>query len=90
MIAPETLENGAYDFMLNAGVHGHMHENVGTGRPIESMVFTKEKQAALGIDLGKVGWWVGFKVENPDVWAAHKRGELPEFSIGGKAQREEV
>jgi len=90
MIAPETLEDGAYDYVLHARDHGHMHENIGTGRLIESMVFTKEKQTALGIDLGKVGWWIGFKVDDPEVWAAHKRGDLPEFSIGGRALREEV
>ena len=90
MIAPETLEKAAYDYMLHAREHGNMHEDIGTGRCIESMMFTAEKQAALGIDLGKVGWWVGYKVEAPEVWAAVKRGELPEFSIGGQAQREEI
>jgi hypothetical protein len=90
VITPEDLEKAAYDFALNARAHGHMHAQTGTGRMVESMVFTKEKQAALGIDLGKVGWWIGFRVDDEGTWAAHKRGELPEFSIGGSGRRVEM
>jgi hypothetical protein len=90
IIAPEDLEKAAYDFVLNARSHGNMHEQTGTGRMVESMVFTKDKQAALGVDLGKVGWWCGFKVDHPETWAAHKRGELPEFSIGGTGRRVQI
>lgn len=86
-ILPEDLEKAAYDFVLYARQHGEMHKTIGTGRLVESMVFTMEKQAALGVSLGKVGWWVGFKVHDDDTWAAHKRGDLPEFSIGGSGRR---
>jgi hypothetical protein len=85
IIEPNELEKAAYDFVLEARDHGHMHTQIGTGRLIESMVFTDEKQKALGIDLGQEGWFVGFKVDSDAVWDAHKRGELPEFSIGGLA-----
>lgn len=85
VIEPEELEKAAYDFVLEARDHGHMHQTVGTGRMVESMMFTAEKQAALGVALGFEGWWVGFKVDSDTVWQAHKRGELPEFSIGGLA-----
>lgn len=85
VIEPEELEKAAYDFVLEARDHGHMHQTVGTGRMVESMMFTEEKQKALGIALGFEGWWVGFKVDSEAVWQAHKRGELPEFSIGGLA-----
>lgn len=90
IILPEDLEKAAYDFVLYARQHGDMHKNIGTGRLVESMVFTKEKQAALGIDLKKVGWFVGFRVDDPEVWQANKRGDLPEFSIGGSGKRIEV
>jgi hypothetical protein len=90
IIPVEELENAAYDFVLYSRQHGEMHERIGTGELIESMVFTVEKQAALGIDLGQVGWWVGFHVADPATWAAHKTGDLPEFSIGGEAEPEEV
>lgn len=82
-IPPEELENAAYQYVLNSRLQGDMHETIGTGRMIESMVFTKEKQEILKIDLGCEGWWTGFKVEHADTWAAHKRGERAEFSIGG-------
>lgn len=79
------LEDAAYDFVLNSRVVGEMHERLAVGEGmVESMVFTTEKQAALGIDLGKVGWWVGFKVD-ADVFDKVKSGELSAFSIGGKA-----
>jgi len=79
------LENAAYEFVLHSRQQGDMHATVGVGRLVESMVFTKEKQDVLGIDLGMVAWWTGFRVDCPDVWAAHKRGDRPEFSIGGQA-----
>jgi hypothetical protein len=84
------LENAAYEFALNSRAGGDMHNRMGVAKLVESMVFTKEKQAALGIDLGQVGWWVGFKVHDKELWAAHKRGERPEFSIGGAAIPVEV
>ena len=85
VIPVEELENGAYDFVLNSRSGGDMHARPNLARLVESMVFTKDKQKALGIDLGQVGWWTGFKVHDDELWAAHKRGERPEFSIGGSA-----
>jgi hypothetical protein len=90
IIPVEELEKAAYDFVLHSRQNDDRHIGGPTGRCVESMVFTKDKQQALGIDLGKVGWWVGFKVDDDDLWAAHKRGERPEFSIGGGAVRESV
>ena len=87
IIPTDELETAAYDFVLNSRQQGDLHEITGVGRLVESCVFSAEKQAALGIDLGKEGWWVGFYVENDDVWGAIKRGERPEFSIGGSGHR---
>lgn len=78
------LEKAAYDFVLQARVAGEMHKNFdGIGRLVESIVFTKEKQVALGIDLGKVGWFGGFKIDDEEVWKKIETGEYPDFSIGG-------
>lgn len=85
IIPVEELENAAYEFTLNSRSGSDMHRQHGVSKLVESVVFTKEKQAAFGVDLGMVGWWVGFKVHDTDLWAAHKRGERPEFSIGGAA-----
>lgn len=90
IILPDDLEKAAYDFVLYYRENDDMHTQDVTGRCIESMVFTKQKQQALGVDLGKVGWWVGFRVDNDALWEAHKRGDRPEFSIGGMGVREKV
>lgn len=89
-ILPEDLEKAAYDFVLHARQHGEMHKDIGTGRLVESMVFTTEKQALLGINLGKVAWWTGFQIDDPGTRAAIKSGKFPEFSIGGSGRRVEV
>lgn len=90
IIPPEELENAAYAFNLHFRAQDDMHIGDAKGRLIESMVFTKEKQNALGIDLKKVGWWVGFQVDDPELWALHKAGKRPEFSISGRAVLEEI
>lgn len=88
IIPIEELEDAAYDFVLYSRDQGDMHAKRGVGRLIEAMVFTPEK-AKHGLvaknEKGQTisGLWVGFRVEDPEVWAAHKRGDRPEFSIGG-------
>ena len=57
---------------------------------VESMFFSRDLQKALGIDLGKVGWMIGYKPNDPALLAAAKRGDFPMFSIGGKAFPVEV
>jgi hypothetical protein len=92
MIDPEDLESAAYDFVKFFRDAGEMHQRNGVGMLIESMVFTKEKLQALGIPDASipVGWWVGFQVTNPDVWAKVKDGTYRMFSIEGTAVREKV
>lgn len=90
MILPGDLEKAAYDFVLFGRAQGDMHKGTQCGRLVESMVFTKQKQDILQIDLGVEGWWVGFKVDDPELWQAHKRGERPEFSMGGRGRRVNV
>ena len=90
MILPEDLEKAAYDFVLYCRSQGDMHKAMQCGRLVESMMFTKEKQQIMGIDLGMEGWWTGFKVDDQALWQAHKRGERPEFSIGGKGRRIDI
>lgn len=86
------LEKAAYDFVLFSRAQGDMHDGEQHGRCVESMVFTPEKEA-LGIfaknDKGEslYGWWTGFFVDSDQVWADHKAGKRPEFSIGGSAKR---
>lgn len=89
-ISEADMEHMAYQFALNYRDAGEMHQRVGVGKLIETMAFTKEKQEALGIDLGRVAWWVGFKVTDTEVWKKIKDGDYTAFSIHGYGQREEV
>jgi len=91
IIPIENLEDAVIEYNLNSRDGRHMHsEKRGMSKLIESFVFTPEKEK-LGIvakdDAGKIihGWWTGFYVHDDELWAAFKRGELPEFSIGGQA-----
>lgn len=92
IVEPEELENAAYDFVLLYREGGEMHERGGAAVLIESVVFTEEKMKAMGIPEGTlpVGWWIGFKVLDEDVWEKVKDGTYPMFSIEGEAERVEV
>lgn len=92
IVEPEVLEQAAYNFVELYREGGEMHERGGCGVLVESIVFTKEKIEAMEIPEGIVpeGWWIGFRVTDPDVWEKVKSGEYPMFSIEGEAIREEV
>lgn len=84
------LEKAVYDYVLHSRRQGDMHTKLDVGDSIESMVFTPEKEAAgiVAKDAnGKsiYGWWVGFEINDADVWKDYKAGRRPEFSIGGKS-----
>jgi hypothetical protein len=84
------LEGAAYDYVLKSRDGGEMHRRGGVAKLIESVVITKEKQAALGVPDGVLpeGWWVGFHVTDNDVWKKVKDGTYMMFSIQGSAIRE--
>lgn len=93
VIEPEELEKAAYDFILKWRDSGDMHDGgPTTGRVIESMVFTLEKQQALGIPAGTmpVGWWLGVHVDDPATFEKVRSGERAAFSIEGQAVREPI
>lgn len=61
-IDSDTLEQSAYDFVLNARTGGEMHQDDeatgeirGVGRLVESVVFTVEKQRAMVASLKEQG-----------------------------------
>ena len=92
IIEPEELESAAYESVRLYGDGGEMHERGGVAVLIESVVFTEEKMQVMGIPVGTlpVGWWIGFKVLDEDVWKKVKDGTYPMFSIEGEAERVEV
>lgn len=87
--SPEDLEKAAYDFVLKYRVTGEQHEGEAKGSLVESVMFTKEKQEALGIPEGILpqGWWVGFHVPDKEVFEKIKSGEYEMFSVQGTGYR---
>lgn len=89
VIAPETLEKAAMQFMMDYRGSGEMHKGNSKGTVVESIVLTKEKQEAIGIPAGVVpeGWFITVKVHDPEVFAKVKDGTYRMFSIQGTAKR---
>lgn len=90
IIKTEELETAAYNYVLNFGIVNRDHEwSTDCGWIVESMMFTKDKMGALGIPEGTVpeGWWLGFYIPDPEVYAKVKDGTYKMFSIEGSARR---
>lgn len=92
MVDMEELERAAYEFVLHSRQGGEKHCRGNVAVMIESVVFTKEKMAGLGIPYGIIpeGWWIGFQILDDGVWQKIKQGEYAMFSIEGEAYREQV
>lgn len=86
--APE-IEKAVYKYVKFSRMGDDRHDGRCKAVLIESMFFSKEKQEALGIDLGFVGWWGGFEVHDEVMWAKIKTGEYQSFSIGGQGRYEQ-
>lgn len=89
MIDADLVQKAAHGFVRDSRAGGVVHEAL-AGEIVDSLFFSKDVQRALGIDLGKVGWFIGMKVHDADAWARVKSGELRMFSIGGFAEWEEM
>ena len=94
---PGELEKAAYNFVMSSRKGGafHMRDEEGPivkSHLVESMVFTREKQAQLGIPEGilPIGWWVGFEVKDREIWKMVKDGKLTCFSIHGSGSKKAV
>lgn len=101
IIEPEEMEKAAYNFVLDARVAGDHHERVGVGRLVESVFFDTAKTEAMKtsltdrnidnqIEIEAVGWWVGFHIDDDQVWKDIKDEKSVAFSIGGRATVEEL
>lgn len=87
VISEEELEKAAHKFVSDYRASKAMHKGDQIGTVVDSMVFTKEQQEALGINLGKTGWYITMKIDDDEAWEKVKKGEFQGFSIGGKAKR---
>lgn len=80
----EVLEKAAYRYTLQSRAGKRQHAGEPVMHLVESVVLTKAKQDAMGVDLGREGWWVGFHVPDDATWGAIKSGDVTGFSIGGR------
>ena len=92
VVDPVDLEDAAYIFNLDFRKSGEMHEGDAVGELIESFMSTPEKLEAMELKKGALptGLWVGFYIEDDEVFAKVKGGELSMLSIQGDATREVV
>ena len=90
IIDPSDLEDAAIQFMKDYRDSGVNHEGGSVGTVVESIVMTKDKQAAMGIPEGSVpeGWFITVQLTDEDVIAKVKSGDYRMFSIQGTATRE--
>lgn len=91
----EEVEKTAHQFISDCRVGGENHIQKGGAELVESIVFSKTLQDALGIDIKKdgesvEGWFVVFKITDDALLEKVQKGELPMFSIGGSGIREDV
>lgn len=88
----DELEKTAYDFVLKSRQGDAYHDNQAKSTMVESVVFTPEKVAKMGLPEGIIpnAWWVGFKVHDPQAWSEVESGRLTSFSVHGKALKKDV
>lgn len=89
VIDPADLEDAAYEFVLKFRDMNERHQEMVTGQLVESFVVTPDKLEKMGLapDALPTGWWAGFHVADPAVFARVMSGEYSMFSIEGTAER---
>lgn len=94
MIDIEELSKSAYDYVVNNRTGGHQHRRTEEDVPlkvsdmIESVVFTPDKIEKMGLPpTTPIGWWVGYRVTDDDIWDEVKKGNITGFSVHGKGRR---
>ena len=92
IIDPADLELAAYVFNLRFRESGVMHQGDAVGKLVESLVVTPDKLESMGLEKNALpqGWWLGFYIEDDEVFAKIKNGQFSMFSIQGRAMREEL
>lgn len=87
VISEEEVRKMAHSYVSEARVAKVMHGGKQVGEVVESLVMTRDIQKALGIDLGKAGWFIGMKLHDESIKDRVRKGELAAFSIGGSGKR---
>jgi len=95
-ISVDEMEKAGYEYVMKSRKGGDMHlrdnwSPIQKSEMIESFIVTPEKREAMGLpDSVPTGWWVGFKVQDPEVWAKVRSGERTGFSIHGHGRRSDA
>ena len=79
-VSAKDFELAIYEFIRNMPTND-MSNPV---RIIESCVFTKEKQQAIGIPIGilpPLAYWIGLEIYDKSIWEMIKSSEFPVFAI---------
>lgn len=83
------VQKAAHGFVSDSRDGGLLHQGK-AGTIVDSIFFSKAVQDALGIDLGRVGWFIGYRVDDDAAWAGVKDGTYAAFSIGGSADTDDL
>jgi hypothetical protein len=92
-ISADEMEKAGYQYVMKSRKGGDMHlrDNwapIQKSEMIESFIVTPEKRDAMGLpDSVPTGWWVGFQVQDQQVWSDIKVGKRTGFSIHGHGKR---
>ena len=90
MIDPAEVERAAYQYVLEKRESGVMHEGKTVGHIVASLVTTPDVVKAFFGDVKvPVGWLIGVKYPDKEVFKKVVSGELAMFSIQGNADRVE-
>jgi len=89
VIKTDTLHKAFNEFMKGVRVGKINHSGEQVGQIVHSFPMSKEICAALEIQSDKEGVISGFHVTDDTLWEKVKSGEYAEFSIGGRAQKQE-
>ena len=89
VIKTETLHKAFNEFMKGVRVGKINHSGEQVGQIVHSFPMSKDICEALEIQSDKEGVISGFYVTDDDLWEKVKSGEYAEFSIGGRAQKQE-
>jgi hypothetical protein len=86
------IEDAAYAFNLDYREGDEAHTEEVKAQLVESLVVTPEKLEKLGLapDALPTGWWTGWHIPDPEMFAKVKDGTYPMLSIGGFARKEAV
>jgi hypothetical protein len=90
IIEMSELQKAAHKFISDARIAKAMHAGQQVGEVVESVIIDDAFAKAVGMTDGKRGWWIGMKVNSPEIRKRVQKGELKAFSIGGKGRRTKV